>query len=301
MRDFLIGVWEGFSEPLVWIFKPVTILFRLATRFHKFLNAEPEEHPLTEVFAELMTDAEARQMMWDQVEALRMHILRAVVAVALAVIGSFFFTEQFMGFLARPIGGLGKLVSIEMTESVGVFMRVALFAGVALAVPYVAFEAWLFAAPGLRSREKKIGLAGIPFALLFFIGGAAFTYYVMLPAALPFLTGFLGLAMEPRPQSYFSLVTGLMFWVGLFFEFPLVVYVLSAIGLLQPQILFQQWRLAIVVITIIAAAITPTVDPVNQALVMAPMIVLYFLSIGFSYVAYAGRKRSLKKEEEASA
>jgi sec-independent protein translocase protein TatC len=92
-----------------------------------------------------------------------------------------------------------------------------------------------------------------------------------------------------------------MFWVGISFEFPLVIYVLSSMGFIQPQILAQQWRLAIVIIAIVAAAITPTVDPVNQGLVMAPMILLYFVSIGLSYLAYAGRKKSqLKEEADAS-
>jgi sec-independent protein translocase protein TatC len=317
---FFPGLWKVVAFPFVFVFKVVTFPFRALyrrfpkffdrlwkivsfpfngiRRFHKFLNTEPDERPLPDVFADLVSDQDTRQMMWEQVDALRMHILRAVLSLVVTVLLSFFFTQQFMEFLALPIGGLEKMTSVDMTESVGVFMRVALFSGIALAVPYIAFELWLFAAPGLHPHEKKLGLGGIPFALLFFVGGAAFTYYVMLPAALPFLMNFIGMKTDPRPQSYFSLVTGLMFWIGLFFEFPLVIYILSAIGFVKPQTLLQQWRLAVVIITIIAAAITPTVDPVNQALVMLPMISLYFLGIGFSYVAYAGRKRKMQQEEE---
>lgn len=88
-----------------------------------------------------------------------------------------------------------------------------------------------------------------------------------------------------------------MFWIGVSFEFPLIIYVLSAIGIIKPQILAQQWRLAIVVIAIVAAMVTPTIDPVNQGLVMAPMILLYFISIGLSYIAYAGRKRNNLEEQ----
>jgi sec-independent protein translocase protein TatC len=252
------------------------------------------------VFVDLVSDEKTRQLMWDQIEALRMHILRALLALVVTVCASFFFTQQFMEFLAQPIGGLDKLTSIDMTESIGTFMIVALFSGIALAVPYIAFEMWLFAAPGLRSREKKIGLAGIPLTLIFFLGGVAFTYYAMLPTAIPFLVNFMGMKTDPRPQSYFSLVTGLMFWIGISFEFPLVIYILTAIGFVQPKVLAQQWRLAIVIITIVAAIITPTVDPINQGLVMAPMIVLYFISIGLSYIAYAGRNRNQKKEQEQS-
>jgi sec-independent protein translocase protein TatC len=307
MREFFTGFWEGLSTPFLWLFNLVAAPFRLIfnidifpfraiKRFIKFLNTEPDERPLADVVADLVTNQETRQMMWDQVEAFRMHLLRSVAALAVAVCVAFFFTQPLMEYLAQPVGGLDKLTSIDMTESIGVFMTVALAAGIAIAIPYIAFELWLFAAPGLRPKERKIGLAGIPLALVFFLGGVAFTFYVMLPAAIPFLIDFLGMKTNPRPQSYFSLVTGLMFWIGLFFEFPLVIYVLSAMGLIEPKLLSQQWRLAVVIITIVAAAITPTVDPINQGLVMAPMILLYFLSIGFSYIAYAGRKRNQDRE-----
>jgi sec-independent protein translocase protein TatC len=143
-----------------------------------------------------------------------------------------------------------------------------------------------------------MGLYGIPLSSFFFISGAAFTFYAMLPSALLFLNNILGIKTELRPSSYFSFVTGLMFWIGISFEFPLVIYVLTAIGFIKPKILAEQWRLAIVIISIVAAVITPTVDPFNQALVMAPMILLYFISIGLSYIAYAGRKKNAAEDQE---
>ena len=116
----------------------------------------------------------------------------------------------------------------------------------------------------------------------------------MLPAALPFLLNFMGIQTDLRPASYFTFILGVMFWIGIAFEFPLIIYVLSAIGLVKPDVLNQQWRLAIVIISIFAAAITPTIDPINMALVMLPMSVLYFISIGLSYIAYNGRKRKVE-------
>jgi sec-independent protein translocase protein TatC len=91
-----------------------------------------------------------------------------------------------------------------------------------------------------------------------------------------------------------------MLWIGGFFEFPLVIYVLTAIGLVNPKFLADQWRLAVVIIAVLAAAITPTVDPVNMGLVMIPMILLYFISIGLSYLAYAGRQKNAEAQEPAS-
>jgi len=262
---------------------------RLVASAREFLFTEPEEHPLGDVFADLAQNQQARKLFWDQVEALRGHLLRAVLGIVVGVAISFTFTERLVSFLARPIGGLEALRAIEVTESVGVFMKVALLAGIAIALPYVAFEFWLFAAPGLRPRERIYGMVGIPLAALFFVGGMAFTYYMLLPSALPFLLNFMGIQAELRPQSYFSFITGLMFWIGVAFEFPLVVYILTAMGLIKPQVLQRQWRLAIMIIAVAAAAITPTVDPVNMGLVMLPMSLLYFVSIVLSYIANAGR------------
>jgi sec-independent protein translocase protein TatC len=126
----------------------------------------------------------------------------------------------------------------------------------------------------------------------------AFTFFLLLPTALPFLGNFTNISQFWTAREYFKFVTGLMLWIGLFFEFPLVIYILTSIGFVKPQILVQQWRLAVIIIAIIAAAVTPTVDPVNMGLVMLPMTLLYFVSIGLSHIAYAGRRR---RAEQAAA
>jgi sec-independent protein translocase protein TatC len=170
-------------------------------------------------------------------------------------------------------------------------MLVALVTGFALALPYIAFELWLFMAPGLHARARRQGLLGIPLALIFFLGGVAFAYFLLLPTALPFLLNFMGIHTIPRVSSYVNFVTGLLFWIGISFEFPLVVYVVTLMGLIKPRALAKGWRYAIIIIAVLAAAVTPTVDPVNMGLVMLPMILLYFLSIGLSYMAAAGGRR----------
>ncbi|MBM3179695.1 MAG: twin-arginine translocase subunit TatC [Chloroflexi bacterium] len=291
MRKFFGGIWRLVTFPFRLAFGILAFPFRKIRQFQKFLNTVPDERPLTDLFVELTTNKDTRQMLWDQIEALRMHILRAVIALAITVITSIWITQDLMEFLAIPVQGLEKLQAIQVTEEIGVFMRVAMYAGIAAAFPYIAFEIWLFAAPGLKPREKKMGLVGIPFATMLFFTGMSFTYFVLVPAALPFLGSFTKITQFWAAKDYFSFVTGLMFWIGIFFEFPLVIYVLSSMGLVKPAILMQQWRLAIVIIAILAAAITPTIDPVNMGLVMLPMILLYFVSIGLSYIAYAGRKQ----------
>jgi sec-independent protein translocase protein TatC len=149
----------------------------------------------------------------------------------------------------------------------------------------------MFAAPGLHRNSRLFGLAAIPIATLFFAGGMAFTYFILMPSALPWLLSFMGMTTIPRPLSYIQFTTGLMFWIGAAFEFPLIIYVLARVGLIKAEVLAKQWRLAVVVIAIVAAAITPTIDPVNMSLVMGPMIVLYFLSIGLAKLAQRGREK----------
>ena len=269
-----------------WLFKPALERIKRGKIYRFFVEA-PDDNSALDAFNLAVEHPEG---ILEQLDDVRKHLLRAVIALAIAVLGSFYFTEQFVTYLAIPIGGLEKLQAIEVTESISVFMRVALLSGVALATPYIAFETWLFAAPGLMPKARLTGLLAIPFSLIFFLGGAAFAYFVMMPTALPFLLEFLGIEARLRPASYFTFVTGLMFWIGIAFQFPLVIFALSAMGLVKPKMLIQYWRIALILIAILSAAITPTVDPVNMALVMLPMTGLYFLSIFFSWIANLNKK-----------
>lgn len=292
MRKFMHGLWRVITSPFraVWWF--LTLPIRGIRRLKKFLSADPGDRPMTEAITAITAEPKA---LLEHIDALRKHILRALVGLAIAVGVSFIFTRQIINFLAGPIGGLAKLQAIEVTETVGVYMRVALLCGLTLALPYIAFELWLFAAPALRPRAKVVGLFAIPLVLLFFAGGIIFAYIELLPPALKFLINFMGITLIPRPASYINFVTGVLFWIGVAFEFPLVIYVLTAMGLVKPRNLVKQWRIAIVVIGILAAAITPTTDPVNMALVMGPMIMLYFIGIGLSFLAAVGQKEKKKE------
>jgi len=269
---------------------------RLTSPFRKanaFLKSEPEDRPFSETLSE---SVQSPALLVEHIEAFRKHLLRALVVTAVLVAVALNFTNQIMAVLAEPVGGLDNLQAIQVTENIGVFMRIGIFTGVAFAIPYIAFELYLFAAPGLSARARRYGLVGIPFAALFFFAGITFAYYFMLPTALPFLLNFGGIPARPTASSYYGFITNLLFWIGAAFEFPLVIFVLSTMGLVNPRMLLNQWRLAIVIIAVVAAMITPTIDPVNMALVMAPMIVLFFFSIVMSSIAQAGRKKQPNQE-----
>ena len=245
-----------------------------------------------------MNNKKTEMTLIDHIEELRRRLLIALIALAVGVTASLFFGEKIVGFLTIPIGGIAKLQSIEITENLGVYMRVSLLAGVILAFPVIIYEILLFILPGLKPSEKKFVIFSIPLATLFFVGGVAFAFLVMLPAALPFLTNFLGVQTNPRLSSYISFITNLIFWVGVCFEMPLFIYVLARFNLVTPHSMLSFWRQAIVLIAILAAVITPTVDPVNMSLMMAPLIVLYFISILFAWLAGRGRKSESEPEPE---
>jgi sec-independent protein translocase protein TatC len=207
--------------------------------------------------------------------------------------------EALARFFELGAQGIAKMQVIEPTESVGVFMRVSLLAGTAFAMPWIVLEAYLFIAPGLYPRSRVLLLLALPLVTLLFLVGMAFTYFVMLPTAIPFLENFMGFRAAWRPTAYFGLVTNLMFWVGVAFQLPLIIYVLASVGLLRTQQLVAQWRIAIIAIALIAAAITPTTDPVNMGLVMLPMILLYFVSILGAWFAERGLRRNREAREAA--
>ena len=297
MRRFFSGLWWLITAPFRLLWWVISFPFRAYRQIREFLTSEPDENPLLDVISNTVSDPNARQSLWEHVEDLRKHLLRSLLWLTLAVSISFIFTQRLIEYLAQRIGGLEALRAIEVTESIGVFMKVALLSGLAISLPFIAFEFWLFAAPGLKPGSRRFGLIAIPLATLLFACGMAFAYYIMMPAALPFLLNFMGIQTQLRPASYFSFITGVMFWIGVAFEFPLLIYVLTAIGFIKPQALSEHWRIAILVIAVLAAAITPTVDPVNMALVMAPMSLLYFISIGLSFIAY---RRRIRQESEQS-
>lgn len=221
---------------------------------------------------------------------LRKRLLIALVAMAVMTMIAMSFGEELIDFLAQPVGGVDKLVSIEVTENIGVFMRVTLLAGFIAALPITLYQLIAFTMPGLTPSERRGVLVAIPFATVLFVIGVAFAYYIMLPAALPFLLSFIGVETTPRLSNYYKFVTNLMFWIGLSFEIPLVVYVLARLRLVTAAALIKQWRIALVVIAIIAAVATPTPDPINMGLLMLPLFLLYWLSVLLAAIAGRGRE-----------
>ncbi len=213
------------------------------------------------------------------------------------------FTTQILHFLLAPYGSI--LETIDPTENVTTYFRVALTAGAVLAMPFLVYFIWGFIAPGLEEKEKRYVRYIVPGATFLFLLGVAFAWGIMLPAAIGFLANF-----EPeifktswRASAYIPFVTSLMFWIAVAFELPLVVFFLAKLGVVTARQLLGWWRFAVVAAAIVAAVITPTVDPFNMMLVMGPLVFLYFLSIALAKLARpskpaAGKANSSSKSAQ---
>lgn len=230
---------------------------------------------------------------------LRKHLTRAAVALLVGTIFSLIFAERLLSFLLQPYAASqpegALLQTLRPTEGIETYFRISLLAGFILAMPYILYEFWHFISPGLRRQERRYIVYFIPSALLLFGLGIAFAWFILAPAAIFFLANFMPdiFRSEWTGQEYISFITRLLFWIGLAFQMPIVVYFIARLGLIRAVTLRHQWRVAVVVIAVLAAVITPSVDPVTMLLTMAPLFVLYILSIGLAVVGQRQFERSV--------
>jgi sec-independent protein translocase protein TatC len=224
-------------------------------------------------------EMESSAPLLEHLNELRQRVFRAFAALIVTTAICFAFSQPLIEYLAKPIGGIKELVSIELTENISIFMKVSLLGGFVLAMPIIVYQIMAFVIPGLKGKERTWLLIMVPFAALLFAMGVAFTWFVMLPNAIPFLTNFMGITTQVRPQNYYDFITRLMFWIGVCFELPLVIMFLAKLKFINARQLIGWWRYAVVAMAILAAAVTPTVDPINMGLVMAPLMALYIISI----------------------
>jgi sec-independent protein translocase protein TatC len=226
---------------------------------------------------------------------LRSRVLVCLLALLVGTAVCFYFYEDIYQVLLRPAYHASdveefKPVRTEITEFLSITVRVTLLGGFVLALPVILYNTIRFVAPGLTPRERKILFAFLPAALLAFAGGMAFGYFVMIPPALSFLIGFGSEVADPfiRISNLVNIMIRLLFWLGLSFETPLVMYVLAVLGVVNARGFARFRKLWLVAAFVIAAAITPTIDPLNQAIVAGPLIVLY--ELGILLARFAGRR-----------
>lgn len=240
------------------------------------LSGEPREG---ETFQE--------QSLLEHLNELRIRLTWAAAALAVGTVISFIFAEQILEFLLRPYGER-KLQTLRPTEGIETFFKVALVSGLILAMPFILYQFWLFISPGLTKRERRYVYVFIPATLGMFLLGILFAWVVLVPAAVDFLATFMQniFLTEWTSSEYIGFILAMMFWLGLSFQMPVIIFVLARVGLVSGKMLRDQWRVAVVGVAVLAAAITPSIDPVTMMLTMAPLLILYVLSIGLAYAGY---------------
>lgn len=234
-------------------------------------------------------DTQGEMSLLEHLEELRRRLVICLVAVVIATVISFIFVDQLMALLLQLLERVPGVTvqAIEIPEKFTTSMRLALTSGIALAMPVIVHQLWRFLRPGLYPNERRYILLGLPLVTIFFVGGVLFSYYLALPPALGFLLGFGNeeIVTQPRLQTYLSFVSTLMFWSGVSFETPILLFFLAKVGVVDSQKLSRWRKYAFLVIALLAAVITPTPDPLNMMIVAVPLYLLYEFGVLLSRLA----------------
>ena len=241
---------------------------------------------------------------FEHLEELRVRLLRAILGLLVATGICFYFSDDIYGWLAKPLTDTlrslnlpDKLVYTNPIDPFNLYIKLSLVAGIFLASPYILYQLWLFISPGLYRHEKRYVWPFVGLTSGLFISGGLFAYKLAFPPALRFLVEF-GHRFQPfiTIDQYLKLVTTIILGVGLVFEMPVLILLLSIFGIVTPKFLLKNIRYAILITAVLAAAIAPTPDLATVFILWIPMVALYFFSIGLSWIVYLKKKRSRKQE-----
>lgn len=240
----------------------------------------------------------------QHLEELRRAILKSVLAILVGMVLCFTFADYIINFLLSPTfqENLKTEIEIQAIRPAGMFtakVNISLLLGFALALPYVLYQLWIFVSPGLLDQEKKYVPIVIFFCCVLFLVGAAFAFYILIPVMVRFFVQLHVPDIKPQWDIgfYVGLVNKMVLIMGVVFQMPAVVAFLTWLRILNAGVLKRVWRIALVVIFIAAALITPTGDPYTQTLVAIPLVVLYFISMGIAALIGRGRRKAEEAEE----
>jgi sec-independent protein translocase protein TatC len=241
----------------------------------------------------------------EHLEELRVRIVRSLIGFAVAFGICWHFHREIFGFLKAPIEphlpGDQKLSFFTVSEPFMLYMKTAALAALFLSAPYILAQVWGFVAPGLYKKERRWALPFIFFGTLFFLAGGAFAYYVAFPFAVEFLLG-MGEDFQAviAASNYLGFLMTVILGLGLMFELPIFILLLSIAGVVTPGFLLRHFRWAVLIIFIVAAGITPTPDIANLLLFAVPTLGLYLLGIGAAAVVQWRRGKKQPESDPAA-
>lgn len=236
---------------------------------------------------------------FDHVDELRRRLVRIVISVAVGMLASLAFTNTVIEYMKAAYGE--RLAILGPADSVVIFFRVALMLGVILAMPIIVYHVFMFVVPGLTRKERRWLFTLLPIITLLFLIGLAVTWFVLIPIYINFLKNFQAdiFVIQWTADEYITFVTTVLLWHGVAFETPVIFYALGRLGIVTPSGMIKYWRQAVVGTAIIAAIITPTVDPVTMSMFMGVMLGLYGFSILTVTLAFHINRRRLAKLDAA--
>jgi len=221
----------------------------------------------------------------DHLDELRKRIVRACLSVAVGVVLTFAFIQPIFDFILAPTRralppGV-KMIYTQPGEAFSLYITVALIAGVVVAAPYIMYQVWMFIAPGLYAKEKRMAYPFVALTTIGFVLGAAFNHWVAFPFMMSFFASFntTELAFMPKLDDVFGLYSKMLVGMGIVFQMPAVVFFLAKMKLITARFLASNFKYAFLIIFVVAAVITPTGDMMTQTIFAAPMVGLYILSI----------------------
>lgn len=222
-------------------------------------------------------DDEGNMSILRHLEELRTRIIRSLIAIALGSCVSYFYIEDIMHYLTLPTG---RLYYLQPAEAFFTYIKIAIFAGFLLALPVVFYQAWKFILPALTVRERTVIGILVPTSVMLFFAGLAFSFFLVLPAALQFFVGFSTENLQPMftLHQYFDFVLAFILPFGAVFELPLLVIVFAKLGFISSKFLQSKQRIVIFLAFVIGAVISPTPDIFTQSMIAVPLILLYELS-----------------------
>jgi len=248
-----------------------------------------------------MDNQEDKQPFLGHLEELRRRLIACAIAVGIGFAGCYFFSERIFQVLIDPLKAVmpegDHLIFTGLPEMFLTYLKVALVAGVLLAAPYLFYQIWMFVAPGLYRHEKKLVIPFVVSSTLLFVGGALFGYFVVFPFGFKFFIGFSNEYVKALPsvKQYFGFALKLLFAFGLVFELPVIIFFLTKLGIVTPELLRQKRKYA-VLLTFIAAAILTPPDVVTQCMMAGPLIILY--EVGIIVAGIARKKKEVEEDQE---
>jgi len=235
----------------------------------------------------------------EHLEELRRRLFLSAVGILVGFFVCFYYADAIYGKMEKPLvkvladQGLNqKLVYLNPIEPFNLYVKLALIAGLFLTSPWILYQVWLFISPGLYRRERRWVVPFVLFTSGLFIAGGVFAYSYAFPMALKFLISY-GHRFTPQItiNEYFELFATVVLGLGLVFELPTLIFFLAILGIVNAKFLLRNFRYAVLIIFVLAAAITPTADITTMMVFAAPMLVLYLMSVGIAYLFGKDRRQ----------